>query len=186
MRFLRTMFILGMVVTVLAIGDLPAQGNQIEVKFTATNFLGRNGLAPTDPVRGNIIYEAASRNAKIDDLISIQMIIDRHFYSLTEVGFYSSSTHSGIYGLVNGTGIMTNRNPGWNRNDFSFGWAKDSFMPTWFIYSSSLRDGDIPWSTKTFSSFTVRDISAVPETTTLLFLISGLLGILVYGRKRVL
>lgn len=183
MRLIRTMFILAVVVTLLAIGAMPAQANQIEVKFTATKFAGYNGPAPTDPVSGTIIYEAASPKADIEALISINMMINEHSYSLSEVGFRSLPKYYEIYGLVNRTGIITFPIPGWTKNDFDLGWMKDSLTPTGFTYSSALIDG-CAWNTQAFSSFTVTDISAVPETTTMVFLVAGLFGFVIFGREK--
>ncbi len=185
MPFIRTTFIVGFVVTFLATGVWTAQANQIEVKFTATNFTGANGAAPNDPVSGTIIYEAFSPKAKIDALVSIDLIIDGHSYSLAEVGFQSSDSF-GIYGLVNDSGITTYKYEyaGTNKDDFGIGWSKDSLMPIAFNYSSSLRKGGGAWGTLKFSSFTVRDLSAVPEPNIMTLLAYGLFGIVIFGRKK--
>src|SRR5262245_5577441 len=110
----------------------------ITLHFTASNFASSNGnSAPTDPVTGTIVWDAPSLGAPIGALTSIDLILDGHTYSSSEVGFASAGTLSLIGGLFNGpegVSIFT--------DDFSLAFDRVSAtdIPV-FFYASSQRSG---------------------------------------------
>lgn len=171
---LKSMVIMGILSLILAAGAIPAQAIQIEVDFTATNFTPLLGSspAPTDPVTGTIIYEAASTTANIESLTSIKLTIDNHTYALNEVGFISpfGINDQLIGGIVNGLDGFSS-----GTDDFDLTWLKGTSLAAFLYTSSSIPDGI--WSSDTFTSFSVTAVPAVPEPTTMLLLGSGLLGL---------
>jgi len=90
MRFynLKGMVILGTVALALVLGTIPAKAIPIEVNFTIEDFISpfSSTPPPTDPVTGRIIYEAESITAIIDSLTAIDLVIDGHTYSISEIG----------------------------------------------------------------------------------------------------
>jgi hypothetical protein len=168
---LKSMVIMGTLSLILAAGAIPAQAIQIEVDFTATNFTPFVGSipAPTDPVTGTIIYEAASTTANIESLTSINLTIDNHTYALNEVGFISPFGINGqlIGGIVNGLNGFSS-----GTDDFDLTWLKGTSLASFIYTSSSTPDGI--WTSDTFTSFSV---TPVPEPSTILLLCCGMIGL---------
>ncbi len=119
----------------------------ITVTFSANNFYILVGLtpAPTDPVTGTIVYDAADIHSPINSLISINMTIDGHAYSLGELAF---SPGPAIGGSINGVISLVG-----NTNDFYIMWDSTTLQPTAFTYSDQSVAGI--WQSTTFSEFSV-------------------------------
>jgi len=153
----------------------------IHLDFEATGFaLGSStgAIAPTDPVTGSILYEAASTIANIDSLTAISMTIQTHTYSLDEVGFINEGS-SNVRQCIGGT-FNAICNVGGRSNDFRIRWDQDTLDPIDFAYSTGTVDS---WATSTFASFS---ITAVPIPPAFFLFGSGLLGLVgMAGRKNV-
>ena len=166
---------------VLALGSIQAQATQIQVDFTVQNFTPYYlNVAPTDPVTGKIIYEAASTTGVISSLISIDLIIGAHTYSISEIGYISpwgsSPERQLIGGNLNDVDSITSLT-----DDFYFIWYSETLSPITFHYTSSSIN-DI-WNSEEFSSFSVSALSPVPEPTSMLLLGLGLVGLAGARRK---
>lgn len=174
MRFcdLKNMIIGGAVVILLLWGTIPAQAIPIEINFTIENFIPRytSTPPPDDPVIGRILYEAESVTAVIESLTSIDLTIDGHSYSLSEIGSSLFGSRQQIGGSSSGLAALAT-----GTDDFRFDWYKETLIPMKFSYTSSLHGGF--WDSNTFSSFSVTASSPVPEPGSLFLLGSGLFGL---------
>lgn len=136
----------------------------ITLEFTATNFLPHtgSGTAPTDPVSGVIIYEAASVTSPVLSISSISLVIDGHSYSVSEVGFGPVLGGTVIGANVNGA---TNINTTSAADDFAlfFNPGVPEFSPQLSYTSAALfTSGNIIFQSRTFASFVASEIAAVP------------------------
>ena len=169
---IKNMVVMGAVIFFLALRAISANAVAIKVDFTAAGF---GAGAPTDPVTGTIIYDAASPTADINSLTSINLTIGGHSYSLGEVGFISWPGAQCIGGVVNEANALVS-----GTDDFTLGWDKNSLSPYGFVYAT--QSPDLFMSTH-YTSFSVKAVSAVPEPIIILLLGSGLIGLLGYGRR---
>ena len=152
----------------------------ITVSFTASSFPPSFGTpAPTDPVTGSLVYDAASSTSNINSLSSVNLTIDGHTYILGEVGFISAfgGTDQLVGGVLNGvTTIFA------GTNDFVLRWNETTLAPISFTYSSTGTPGRI-FNTGTFTQFGVT--SAVPEPRSLVMVGAGIVVISFIRRSRI-
>jgi hypothetical protein len=134
----------------------------IAVSFVAS--VATSG-APTNPVSGTIVYEAASPTADILSLLSIDLTISGHSYTLGEVGFLTGSTQR-IGGILNGVDTI---NVG--TTDFWLAWNKSNLDLPNFEYAT-------PGTTDVYGSFIQNfqrfTVVAVPEPGTCGLLVMAL------------
>jgi hypothetical protein len=137
-----------------------AQEVTVTMQFTAANFAGAAyilgqppGLAPTDPVSGTIVWQAASANAPIQSFDSINLTIAGHSYSAGEITYQDRSDIDGTY-LI-GFPVLAN-----SANNFWMMWYPNSMTPYQFAYTAANTNGE--WSTYTFTDFTITYITDPP------------------------
>jgi hypothetical protein len=156
----------------------PAQAIPITVSFTATGFTPLSGTdpAPTDPVTGTIVYDAASTTSTINSFISVDLTIGGHTYSVGElvsgtfiVKQFIGGAPFGFLGVQAGT------------DDLALGWDQAGLGNPILIYATAAVPGST-WSAGSFTQFSIT-AAPVPEPGSLLLLGAGLLTGLVAMRR---
>jgi hypothetical protein len=164
----------------LLVSPIAAKADLITLSFTVGDFtevVDGVPAAPTDPVTGTIVYEAADLVSSIESLLSIDLVVDGHSYGLDEVGSFSAVTSHFIGAGVTSSQILSVTS---GTNDFLLSFNPITNDPSSFLYASATSRFNI-WLSANFSSFS-RTIVAVPEPGTVALLIAALAG-LVFGRR---
>lgn len=173
-------------VCVMLSGTGSVLATPIAVSFEITGFAPSNGnAAPTDPVIGTIIYNAASISSPINSVSSINMTLAGHTYTVSEVGILTplsipGGTLIGFGGILNEDGSVSSMT-----DDFWLRWNVNDLTPFDFVYSSSAQSGI--WSTQITQAnkfFTKFNVSVVPEPATVLLILLGFVGLLPFRRLR--
>ena len=135
----------------------------ITVSFQASGFPAG---APTDPVVGSLVYDAASTTSNINSLTSVNLTIAGHTFTVGELGFTSPfGSQQLIGGLLNGVNGI-----GSGTDDFLMQWNETTLIPVNFIYSTP---ASIVASTN-FTQFSVTaTVPTVPEPGSLALLLAG-------------
>jgi hypothetical protein len=146
-----------------AIPLTPAFAIQVTLSFAVTGF---GPGAPTNPVVGSFIYDAASIKSDPTSLTSVDLTIDGHAYTLAEVGFAPSV----IGGVVNGVGSVKH-----GFNDFFLLWNAASSTPLGFDYATP----DMPsvFGAGDFTEFSVTAATPAPEPSTWATMLIGFAGL---------
>jgi hypothetical protein len=130
-------------------------------------------------VVGSIVYDAASTTADVNSLISVRLAIGSRDYSVNELGFFDNHLFDQriIGGLISGVSGVSS-----GTNDFRLQWSEITLKPQDFTYAVSFTSG--LYSETNFTQFIITQASAVPEPSGLLFLLTGVAGMISAGRRR--
>jgi hypothetical protein len=163
---------------------MPAHAIPITVSFAVTGFqnFGAPGAIPTDPVTGSIVYDAASITSNVGPVTSIDLTIAGHIYTLAEVGSETVGSQQHIGGLLTGVGAVSS-----GTNDFRLDWNITTLAPIDLSYATagSLSGPFIANSSTDFTEFSVAAASTnIPEPSSLVILLAGVLGLGVVLRRR--
>jgi hypothetical protein len=131
--------------------------------------------APTNPVIGTIVYDAASTTSNINSLISINLTIDGHAYTLGEVGFAEAGVFQEVGGVLNGVNTLDG-----GTNDFLLQWTESNFASPGLIYTVA-GPASLAFSSFTFSQF---EVTATPEPSSVGLVLLGACWIWMRARKR--
>lgn len=167
-------FFLGFVVLAMSVG--PARAVVVDYTFTASGFAAG---APEDPVSGSIQWEAASLTSPIDSLVSIDLSIAGHAYTLGELAFQNDLATSRIGDTANGG--ISNLTAGTDDFVIIFNRLNTTLPLEFFDYTSvQSPSGVFP----TTSGEATASLAPLPEPGTLSLFGLGLMGITAYGRRR--
>jgi hypothetical protein len=156
----------------LLLAGLSVEAGTYRLQFTAGGFPASGGIgAPTDPVSGTFVFTAADAHADIQSLLSVDLTLDGHAYSVGQIGY---STSHMIGGLLDGVDRM-----GSSTDDFWIVWDSNALTPVNFAYTSSHHSGMWVVSQPGFSSFTITE---VPEPGSAALLLLGGLGAAAFRR----
>ena len=81
-----------------------AQAGVVTMAFSASGF---GAGAPSDPISGSLTWRAASQDAPIEELLSINLTIAGHSYGLAELGF-NGFVIGGLVSTINGVDASAN------------------------------------------------------------------------------
>ncbi len=146
-----------------------AQAIPIELSF---NF-DMPAAAPADPWTGTIIYDAASTIDPILSLISINMTVQGHIYTLGEIGFSNQVTFSRIGATINLVGGVQV-----DSIDFGLFWLRDPLTPLIILLTAPEFGIYEPDAITEFS------VSAIPEPSTLALFATGLALLAFFGWRQ--
>lgn len=172
-KMISTLFL---ALIILAFSFTSAWALPFNLSFTADNF---DVTSPFDSISGSFVYDAASSTSTIDSIISIDLTIGTHDYSLANTVFVSpdSVTRSIVGGVSNANSIVHGTDDFWLYWDFA---TLEGFN---FAYSTADADPGF-WDTRNVEIEVTSAGAPVPEPATFILLGSGLLGLFLYRRKR--
>lgn len=173
---MNSRYLKGLILAVACLGDI---GEGIASPFVANfSISGMSDESPIQSLSGSVTYEASSLYGIIESISAINLNIDGHAYTLSEIGYqtfvtppdYSPFDWTLVGGKFNGVDQV-----GEQTNDFWLRWRTDTHEWIDFVYAVPDKDG--VWGASSWDPVSVQfSISAapVPEPETSSLMLAGL------------
>ena len=141
-------------VIVAMLCPMSANAVEIELSFAVEGFTRSDGtgVAPTDPVIGTVIYEAAGLASPIQSLVSVSLTIGGFSYAIDDLGFATITDDpniDSIGALINGT----TRVAGSLNNDFFMGFDRVADLGLVLFYTTASGSRGDSWRSNNFTTF---------------------------------
>lgn len=150
-----------------------AQGAIIfEINFSFSNFeiAVNSDPVPQDPVSGKLFFEADSIASEVTSVVGVDLEVDGKGYSVPEVAFDNGRYRGGQNeSIIGGALFGADGMPFVGTDDFWIIWDRDSLQGLEFSYQNSTSSSR--WVSSTVGAFSITQVTAIPEPSSLLYLI---------------